>query len=288
MVKPCAANTIAENILALVDLDGYHSQMLECILYHKKEAMAVDQSDQWFVTKRGTRKMRETTDGWQFHIKWKDGTKTWVPLKLLKKFNPVETTEYASARKLVEEPAFAWWVPYTLHKRDMIIAGVNLRVRKATHKYGIEIPNSVTDAARIDKKNGNTFWMDAIKKEMINVGVAFKILKDKEQLPVGYKKATGHLVYDVKMDFTRKARWVKDGHRTPDPDSSSYVGMVSRESIRILLTHAALQALMSWRPISVMPTSRYRPRKALCYLQTRVRVGTCRETCLDHTSPLRG
>jgi hypothetical protein len=79
-----------------------------------------------------------------------------------------------------------------------------------------------------------------IKKEMMNVGVAFKILEEKELLPVGYKKATGHLVYDVKMDFTRKTRWVKDGHRTPDPDSSSYAGVVSRESIRILLTHAAL------------------------------------------------
>ena len=69
---------------------------------------------------------------------------------------------------------------------------------------------------------------------------SFKILEEKELLPVGYKNATGHLVYDVKMNFTRKARWVKDGHRTPDPDSSSYVGVVSREIIRILLTHAAL------------------------------------------------
>ena len=48
------------------------------------------------------------------------------------------------------------------------------------------------------------------------------------------------MIYDVKMDFTRKARWVKDGHRTPDPESSSYAGVVSRESIRIMLTHAAL------------------------------------------------
>ena len=35
-IKPYAANTIAENILASVYLDGYHSQMLECILDHKK------------------------------------------------------------------------------------------------------------------------------------------------------------------------------------------------------------------------------------------------------------
>ena len=42
------------------------------------------------------------------------------------------------------------------------------------------------------------------------------------------------------MDFTRKARWVKDGHRNPDPKTSNYADVASRESIRILLTHAAL------------------------------------------------
>ena len=46
VVKPYAANTIAENILVSVELDGYHCQMLDCILDHKKEAKAVDQSDQ--------------------------------------------------------------------------------------------------------------------------------------------------------------------------------------------------------------------------------------------------
>ena len=72
-------------------------------------------------------------------------------------------------------------------------------------------------------------------KEMTNVGIAFKILENDEHLPMGYKKSSGHLIFDVKMDFTQKARWVKDGHRTPDPETSKYAGVVSRESIRILL-----------------------------------------------------
>ena len=45
------------------------------------------------------------------------------------------------------------------------------------------------------------------------------------------------------MDFTRKARWVKDGHRTPDPTTSAYAGVVSRESVRVALTYAALMSL---------------------------------------------
>ena len=78
---------------------------------------------------------------------------------------------------------------------------------------------------------------------MFQVGVAFKILTDNEHLPVGYTKTSGHMVFDIKMDFTRKARWVKDGHKTPDPENSKYAGVVSRESVRIALTYAALYGI---------------------------------------------
>jgi hypothetical protein len=79
---------------------------------------------------------------------------------------------------------------------------------------------------------------------MYNVLVAFKILEENEHLPVGDTKSSGHMVFDVKMDFTRKARWViLDGQKHPDPESSSYAGVVSRESVRIALTFAALNDL---------------------------------------------
>ena len=79
-----------------------------------------------------------------------------------------------------------------------------------------------------------------LKKEMKDVGIAFKILEEYEHLMVGYKKSSGHIIFTVNMDFTRKARWVKDRHLTPNPTTPNYAGVVSRESIRILLTHAAV------------------------------------------------
>ena len=54
---------------------------------------------------------------------------------------------------------------------------------------------------------------------------------------------TGHIIFDVKMDFTRKARWVLDGHKTPEPIISTYADVVSRESVRIALTYAALNGV---------------------------------------------
>jgi hypothetical protein len=47
----------------------------------------------------------------------------------------------------------------------------------------------------------------------------------------------------TEMDFTRKARWVMDGHKLPTPEGSTYAGVVSRESVRIALTYAAKNGL---------------------------------------------
>ena len=173
-------------------------------------------------------------------MQWKDGSESWVPLKDLKESHPVDLAEYAKARGISDEPAFAWWVPYTMRKRDIILSAVKSRLRKTTHKYGIEIPTSQEHAYAIDDKNGNTMWRDAIKLEMHNNSIAFEVLPEGNRAPPGWNKVTGHLVFDVKMDFTRKARWVLDGHKTPDPIGSSYAGVVSRESIRIAFTYAAL------------------------------------------------
>ena len=68
-------------------------------------------------------------------------------------------------------------------------------------------------------------------------------LVDGDRPPPGYTESSGHLIFDVKMDFTRKARFVKDGHLSPDPLDSNFAGVVSRESVRIAFTYAALNGL---------------------------------------------
>ena len=239
-IREYAANTIAMNMYAQVDTNGHTTYTLDSIINHSMDETAIPKSRQYVITKSGQRRMRKSTKGWKLLVLWKDGTEQWIPLSILKESNPIEVAEYAKAKGIDEEVAFHWWVPFTLRKRDRIISSAKARIKKATHKYGIEIPTSAQHALEIDKKNGNTYWSDAMDKEMKNVAVAFEILADGTPIPVGWTKSSGHLVFDVKMDFTRKARWVKDGHRTRDPDQSTYAGVVSRESVRIALTYAAL------------------------------------------------
>ena len=102
---------------------------------------------------------------------------------------------------------------------------------------------NIDHSKRVDAKNRNTFWVDAIKKYMHDVGIAFEILEDNVSMTMGHSKVTGHLVFDVRMYFTRKSRWVLDGHKTLLPASSTHADIVSRESVKIAFTHAALNGL---------------------------------------------
>ncbi len=73
---------------------------------------------------------------------------------------------------------------------------------KRTHKFGIELPNTVKKNLALDKKNRDTFGADAIAKEMKDICVAFKILLDRQSAPIGYQKIPCHMIFDIKMkDF---------------------------------------------------------------------------------------
>ena len=122
------------------------------------------------------------------------------------------------------------------------------------------MPRSVKHALELDRINGNDLWAKAIQKEMTNVGIAFDIRDHGEKVPVGFEKVTGHIIFDVKMDFTRKARWVLDGHKCPKPDMSTYAGVVSRESVRIAQLTPLLMILMSLLRTFKMPIFRLHPQ----------------------------
>jgi len=45
-------------------------------------------------------------------------------------------------------------------------------------------------------------WMDALWKEMEAVWIAFEVQDTNVKHLPGYKKIPGHIIWDVKMDFT--------------------------------------------------------------------------------------
>lgn len=61
------------------------------------------------------------------------------------------------------------------------------------------------------------------------------------------------MLFDVKMDYTRKAHLVAGGHVTDPSDVSSYSSAISRESVRGLkiCCHKAYNRVRAWPHLQV-------------------------------------
>jgi hypothetical protein len=151
--------------------------------------------------------------------------------------------DFAVSQQIDDLPVFRWWVPQVRKRRDSIISAVKTRFKKKTHNYGIQVPKNIEEAYQIDKEMGTDYWHQAVLKEMRNNAVAFKFLEEGEQVPVGSTWIPFHMIFDVKCDLTRKARFVAGGHWTQPATQITYSSVVTRESIRIAFLVAALNDL---------------------------------------------
>ena len=237
------ANMIAESLYSSVDEEGRSYSLIVGITDHRKSSEAI--RDKAFIELNGRRKRVHTTKGWDMLVRWKDDSHSWISLKDIKESNPLETAEYAISRGIDTEPAFAWWVKHVQRIKSRAIN--RLRASKQSKhriRFGIEVPNTMKEALDLDKTNGNDLWRNAIDKELNKVRVAFQLLNDNDEVPVGSKKINYHLIFEVKMDLTRKARLVAGGHLNKNvPRHTTYSSVVSRESVRICFMLAALNNL---------------------------------------------
>jgi hypothetical protein len=114
------------------------------------------------------------------------------------------------------------------------------------------VPKTVEEALLIDEESGTDLWCKALNREMSKVKIAWKannkytpeqVRRGKTNKLVGYQEIKCHVIFAVKMDFTRKARFVAGGHMTETPGSLTYSSVVSRNSsIRIAFLIAGLNA----------------------------------------------
>ena len=109
--------------------------------------------------------------------------------------------------------------------------------------FGIDIPGTVKEAGILDKASVNTIWKDATKLEMKNSCFSFKLYEKEDKFPVGHIKITCHLIFDLKLDITRKARYVAGVHLTDVPTYMTYSSVVNCDIFCIGFLMAALKNL---------------------------------------------
>ena len=245
------ANTIAENLFSQCDAEGREFNTIREITGHRTDGHALSKADGQYMV-GGHLRPKKTTAGWKINVEFTDGSTAWLPLKDVKESNPIELAEYAIQNRIDDEPAFKWWVSLVIRKRNRMVNKVKKKYWRTTHKFGIRIPKTVAKALQLDKENGNTYWSDAISKEMSKAKVSYvpidgvtpeDVRSNKVDQLRGFQEIKCHIIFDVKMDFTRKARFVAGGHMTEAPNSLTYSSVVSRESVKIAFLIAALNDL---------------------------------------------
>ena len=113
----------------------------------------------------------------------------------------------------MKELSFAWWCPCVIRKFCSLrrLYGAKSKYWLKSHKYGVKLPKSIKEALQIGAKIGTTFWRDTIAKEMKHVMVTFEF-NNEDKIPVGHRRITVHMVFDVKITLQQKARLVADGN----------------------------------------------------------------------------
>jgi hypothetical protein len=117
---------------------------------------------------------------------------------------------------------------------------VKKKYRQMTHKFGCKLPHSVEEALEIDRQMATHHWQRALNREMSKVKIALNahdnitpndVRSGKAKDMIGFQETGCHIVFDINMDFTRKARFCAGGHTTDTPMAMTYSSVVSRDSV---------------------------------------------------------
>ena len=85
--------------------------VIDSIFEYTKDDSAIEKKDLYFITRPGTKRMRETTCGCKLLVLWKYGYQTRVSLKDMKDSQPIYMAEFSKSRGIYKVPAFAWCIP---------------------------------------------------------------------------------------------------------------------------------------------------------------------------------
>ncbi len=116
--------------------------------------------------------------------------------------------EYAKKAGLLEHKSWKHLKPHGKSEKKLrrLLNQAKLKSFRTSprYKYGYEVPRDYNHAVRLDERNNNTKWKDAVDLELKQIDDynTFEDKGHKSQVgpPSGYKKIRVHLVFDVKHD----------------------------------------------------------------------------------------
>lgn len=87
--------------------------------------------------------------------------------------------------------------------RDKVVSRLKAtKISKGSRKFGIQVPNTIIEAEKMNLTNKHNYWKEAIEYE----------LNDISQIPTVSKKIKYHSIFNVKMDPNREAHLIAGGY----------------------------------------------------------------------------
>ena len=186
---------------------------------------------------------------WNVKVLWEDNSKTWEPLMIIKKDDPVTVATYAEKNGLLNKEGWKS-LKHIVKNKKVHQQMVNQAKFKSKHyapiyQFGVHIPHNPKEAVQLDEANGDRKWHDAMNKELdlLHEYKTFKDLGKGTTPPSDYKKINVHFIFACKHDLCHRARLVASGHMTPPIAHEAYSGVVSLQSLRIALFLGELNGL---------------------------------------------
>ena len=110
------------------------------------------------------------------------------------------------ARRLVHDKQGVYHLHYTVM--------ANKQTKGPVYQFGIQVPCNVKDAYKLDKKNGNTKWQDAMQEE-INSLLDYSTFEDKGKLntkqvikiSASISSLLSNMTYVTKPDWSLVVIW---------------------------------------------------------------------------------
>ena len=140
------------------------------------------------------------------------------------------------------------------------------------------------EALEIDKREGNTFWQNAINKETYKYRVDFKSLDQYDKSPVVYNKIICNFIFDIKMDITKNINTLQEV--TWPTLYSSLLTQASSSWIAHILSYSSWHSTTSklWRLLFKMPILMPQPRRGFSSTQEMIgsRIKEGRLSLSDH------
>jgi hypothetical protein len=240
VLQPLTTSQRIENLRA------YHAR-LDVLNEAESPDMTKMDWDVAMIDKYVVKKRENGTTDLVFKVIWLNGDKSWVKMDDLRLHDPLLVLTYGLRHQITRKPGWEWVESFVNNDDELARIIHAHRVSKdIVYKFGVRVPNSTQEALRLDSEKDEKLWLEAIETELkqINEYETFRILRDDEPTPPGYRRIPYHCVFDVKFDGRRKCRLVAGGHRTAPPKEDIFSGVVSMEAVRLGFILARLNGLM--------------------------------------------